>query len=163
MTLYRGLAGLLLVALFILTSTIRAQPDEKLIDELWKLSKTPREPIPKMNRLRELLTERYNVSLDELAERCKDFRQNTASKAMVVEAAKEALNAELELRETSAEKEKVLAKAISLLQWYEKQLKDAKKAGLVPEAEVLRVQYRLLTLQIDLEKLKEPAPAAKKD
>lgn len=157
-------APLLVGAMFALTSSLRAQPADELIDKLLELSQQKKKLTAGKDddELRQLLVKRYNVAIEELKERCADFKKHTATKAMVFEAGKHLLQADFELQTQSAEKAKVLEKAIDLTKWYENRLERASKDGLVARADLLRVQYVRLTLEIDLAKLKkgatDPAP-----
>jgi hypothetical protein len=157
-----ALAGLAAVAMFALSSAARAQPAEELIDKLLELSrqKTKLAVGKGDDELRKLLVERYNVAVDELKLRCEDFKRSVATKATVFEAGRHLLHADLELQTAPAEKVKVLEKTIDLARWYEKRLERALKDGLVSQADLLRVKYSRLTLEIDLVKTKKSAAEA---
>jgi hypothetical protein len=152
---------LLVGAVFVLTSSLRAQPADELIDKLLELSraKTKLKADKGDDPLRRLLVERYNVAVDELKLRCEDFKKHTATKAMVVEAGKQLLHADLELQDKPADKAKVLERAVELLRWYENRLERAAGDGLVPRADLLRVRYNRLGLEIDLARLKKEMAA----
>src|SRR5262245_24459913 len=161
----RGLlAGLTVGAMLLLSSPAKAQPDEELIDKLLQLSKDKKkvEPGKDDDELRKLLVRRYNVAIDELKLRCEEFKKSVATQPMVVEAGKHLLQADLEMQTKTEDKVKVLERAIDLMRWYENRMERAVKGGLVGRADLLRVEYTRLTMEIDLVKLKRGAGAAEK-
>jgi hypothetical protein len=121
------LAALTLAAMVLLSSSVRAQPADDLIDKLMELSKQKKrlKAGKEDDELRQLLVKRYNVAVEELKLRCEDFKKHTATKATVFEAGKHLLQADLELQTKPAEKVKVMEKALELVKWYEKRLERA--------------------------------------
>lgn len=157
------LAGVTLGAMLLASSAARAQPTEELIDKLLELSKQKKKlKEGKEDELHKLLVQRYNIAVDELQLRCEDFKNQIATKAMVFEAGKHLLQAELELQSKPADKVKVLGQTIELVRWYEQRLERALKDGLVSRADLLRVQYTRVTLEIDLVKMKRGMADAEK-
>jgi hypothetical protein len=158
LTTFRAmLAGLALALMFGLSSPARGQPADELIAKLLDLSKEKAKLTPGKDddELRQLLIARYNVAVEELKLRCEDFKKHLATKVAVVEAGKHLLEAELELQTKPADRLRVLERTADLLRWYEKRVEAALKDGLIPRAELLRVRFVRLSMEIDIAKTKQ--------
>ena len=151
------LAGLTIFLMFALSSPARGQPNDELIAKLLDLSKEKKKLALGKNddEMRQLLIRRYNIAVEELGLRCEDFKKHLATKATVVEAGKQLLHAELEMQTTPGDRLKVLEKSHDLASWYEKRLEGALKNGLITRAELLRVRFVRLTVEIEIAKAKQ--------
>lgn len=148
---------LALVLAMVTVSPAAAEPASELIDKLLELSKTKKrikleKDAPEKQRL---LVARYHLALEELQLRCQDFRSNLVTKEKVFEAGRNLLESELEVYSKPAEKARVLEKSIELFRWYEKRLEASLKAGLIPRADLLQLQYRRMSLELALMQLRE--------
>lgn len=145
-----------LTAVIVVSSARAQRPAEELIGKLLDLAKAKKKvDVSKADdELRRLLGQRYNVAVEQLADRCEDFKKQVATKQMVVEAGKDLLQAELELQTTNEGRLKVLTTMVELMRWYEGRLELALKAELIPKADLLRVRYVRLSFEIDVVKMK---------
>lgn len=144
--------GLACVLVALVVTPSRAQPDDELIDKLLDLAKQ-KKPLRigrDQDAMRQLLMRRYNIALDELKERCTDFKKHLATRDNVFEAGRHLLQADLELQTRLTERARVLEKTLDLVRWYERRLEASRRLGHVTRGDVLRVQFQRATLEIDL-------------
>ncbi|MFO0878273.1 MAG: hypothetical protein U0840_13055 [Gemmataceae bacterium] len=154
----RGVLAMgLVIALLGVSGLAVGQPSDEVIDRLLKLSKEKQRAKagPGDDALRGLQVQRYNVALEELRLRCEDFKRNLTPKVTVFEAGRNLLQAELELQTRPADRVKVLEEVVELMRWYEKRMEQREKDNLITRADLRRVQYTRLSLEIDLAKLKQ--------
>jgi len=131
-----------------------AQPPDQLIDKLLELAREKKiaEPQAGEDELRLLLIKRFNIGLEELKQRCEDFKKNLASIATVFEAGRHMLDAELEMQTTPEGRVKVLERTLELVRWQEARIEQSLKAKVGLRADLLKVQYFRVGLEIDLVK-----------
>jgi hypothetical protein len=148
---------LLTVTIVLGGGRVSAAPDDKLIDKLLTLSKSkmPLDLENEKDPLRKLLATRYNVAIEELKQRCEDFKKSLALRTQVIDAARHLLQAELDLQTGPEGRVKVLEGVVELIKWYEGQLEEGLKAEVGLRAELLRVRYERLTFEIELLKARQ--------
>jgi hypothetical protein len=148
-----GLTVILCLALlFQVALPVRAQPTDEAIDKLVEIAKDRKKLQPRADEdeLRRLLLQRYNVALEELTQRCEDFRRNLGTRPAVFQAARDLLQAELELQEKPEGRAGVLEKTLEVVKWYEARQERAWKEGQALRADYLRTQFIRLNLEIEL-------------
>jgi hypothetical protein len=152
MSLKRFRALLALPLLLLITQSALSQPATALVDRLVKISKDKKTIVVKSDDapIRKLQIERYNIALEALKQRCKDFQDNLIPLEQVVQAARNCFRAELALKEKPPDRVKLLEGSIGLVRWYEDELEKSVKAGLVPRADLLNLKYDRLGLEIEL-------------
>jgi hypothetical protein len=151
------------LVLLLSVAPLAAQPAEKVIDKLLEFARDHKKIEPKADedQLRKLLIQRYNVARDELLERCEDFKKNIGAQPAVFEAARQLVQADLEVQTTPQDRAKVLEKALDTIKWYEGNLERALKDNLGSRAEFHRVQFRRLSYEIELLKIQREIKGSK--
>jgi hypothetical protein len=141
-----------LLVLLLAAQSAVSQPAAALVERLLKISKEKKTIVVKSDDapLRKLLTERYNVALETLRLRCKDYQNSLIALDPVFQAARNCFRAELALQEKHPDRIKILEEGISLVRWYEDELDKSVKEGFVPRAELLSIRYDRLGLEIEL-------------
>jgi hypothetical protein len=134
----------------LLGDSAMGQPKNEFVDRKLKdiQARTRVEPKGGDDALRRLLIERYNVAVEEVQNRCEDFKKGLSTLDGVLQADRNLVVVELEMLTDPKQKIKTLERAIELARWYEGELEKALKAGVGHQAEVLRIRGIRLTLEI---------------
>src|SRR4051812_38728748 len=161
MRVVRSVFGLGLLGLVLTSGQATAQPREMLVERiLEKIRAQPRiESKSDDMPLHRLLTERYNVSVEELKQRCEDYLKGLCSLDKVIQSAQGQLTAHLELLTDPQEKVKALEFVVELLRWYEGELDAALKQGIGLRADLLQIRRARLTREIEVLRIKQGLPA----
>jgi hypothetical protein len=154
--------ALLPALLLCLAPAAAAQPAD-VIDKLLDFAKEKKKIEPKDGDgdLRKLQVQRYNVALEELAQRGEDYKKNLTNQQTVFDAARHLVEAELEVQAKPEDRAKVLEKVVELVKWYEDKLERSLKEDVGSRAELLRARYTRLTYEIDLLKTRREMKAPK--
>ncbi len=135
----------------------RAQPREELINRILKdlQGRSKVEAKAGDSELRKLLIERYHVALEEVQDRCDDFKKGLNTLDTVVQSCRNLLTAELEMRTDPREKILALERVIDIVRWYEGELERGLKAGVGLRADMLHARQSRLSFEIQVLRLKQ--------
>jgi hypothetical protein len=157
-----GLA-LALSGLFLVVGTTSAQTVPQLIDRIIKdlASRSKVQPRSDDDQLQKLLIERYNVALEEVQQRCEDFKKGLNTMDAVIESSRDMLTAEVAMRTDPQEKIKALERVIEIVRWYEGKLEIGLKEGVGLRADLLRARHGRLNYEIEVLRIKQGMQGAK--
>jgi len=156
--------ALMLVGQVLFVNSATAQTRAELVERLLKsIEARPKIEVKSDDdQLRRLLIERYHVALEEVQQRCADFKNGLDSLDKVIESSRSLLTAELEVLTDTQEKIKALERVIDLVRWYESELEKGLKAGVGLRADMLHTRDSRLTFEIEVLRLKKGLPLSPK-
>lgn len=106
--------------------------------------------------LKRLSKERYNVALQELKARFTGWQSGTYPAEQVLDAGRRLLEAELAVADDPQAKVKVLEKQLGMVREYEAIIKARVTAATESNANLNRIQYERLSIEIDLLQAQQP-------
>jgi len=150
---------------FAFVPTLLSQTGDALVERLVKIAKEKKVIKPKSDDkpyLR-LKIEQYNLALEELQIRCKDFQNKLIRLETVIEAARKVFRSELNITDKSSERIRIYEEAIGLVKWYEGELEKSLKNGSGNKADMLKMRFDRLGLEAELINEKDKSGDSKPD
>lgn len=151
----RSIFGLIVV--LAVAGSVLSQPNVDLVERMLKISKEKKTISPKSDDspVRKLQIEQFNIALEELQLRCREFQTKIIRLEPVIDSCRKVFRSELALYDDPKDRIKLIEQVIDLVKWYEKELEKNLKEGLGNRGDYLKIRYDRLGLEAELLNEKE--------